>query len=347
MNKAYGGIWILVFVCFLGGCGYKTSPRPATATIPGEIGLVNALAYADHIILKWEVPPSNTDGSPLKDVSGFKVYRADQKIGEECENCGDKKVVHSNVDFQSPANAVIKKGEVLFTDKAVSPGRTYSYSVTAYNLKGSEGRPSQDVTVVLDNAPPAPEGLRASVDAKGVRLEWEAPSERDGIKNYRIYRSSSDDIMEMKPHGSTRWAETSFVDREAQDGKTYFYTVRSLKMNQGISLESGPSAVAKVFVSAVHRLPPENVNTGSTTDGIRIYWEPVKIQSEEIHYNVYRSEGGRLFHKINLEPVRNPWFVDKKVVKGRTYRYAVTAFPRNKPDEESSRSGSAAIKHTP
>jgi fibronectin type 3 domain-containing protein len=346
LNKVRSGIWIVVFFWVVSGCGYKTNPRPATATVPGEIGLVNALAYVDRIILRWDVPASNTDGSPFKDVSGFKIYRADQKIGEECENCEDKKVVHANVDFQNPSNAVIKKGEVLFTDKLVTPGHTYFYSVSAYNLKGMESRQSQDVTVVFDKAPPAPDGLRASVDSKGVRLTWGAPADRDGIRNYRVYRAKSGDAEDMIPLGSTKWAETSFLDREAQAGGTYYYSVRSLKMNRGISLESAPSATEKVFVSAVHSQPPENVNTASTSEGIRIYWEPVKIQGEEIHYNVYRSDGGRLFQRINPEPVRNPWFVDKSVVKDRTYRYAITAFPKNKPDEESSRSGSAAIKHS-
>lgn len=346
LNKLLSGIWVVLFLCIVNGCGYKTNPRPATATVPGEIGLINARAHPDRIILKWDVPASNTDGSPFKNVSGFKVYRANQKDGEACENCEEKKVVHANVDFQNPSNAVIKNGEVLFTDKTVTPGNTYYYSVSAYNLQGIEGRQSQDVTVFFDKAPAAPEGLRASVDSKGVRLTWQAPANREGIRNYRIYRSLSGDSEEMAPVGGTKWAETSFLDKEARSGSTYYYSVRSLKMNRGVSLESEPSPSEKIFVSPVHSQPPENVNTASTSEGIRIYWDPVKIQNEEIHYNVYRSDDGRLFQKINSEPVRSPWFIDKKVARDKTYRYVITAFPKNKPDEESSRSGSAAIKHT-
>ena len=347
MRKADHGIWILVLVCILSGCGYKTNPRPATATVPGEIGLVNARAYPDRVVLKWDVPSSNTDGSPLTNLSGFKIFRVTQKIGEECDNCDEKRAIHANVDFQNPANAVINKGEVLFTDKAVDPGHTYSYSVSVYNLKGSESRLSQDVAVVLDKAPPTPEGLRVRVDPRGVRLEWEVSPERDGIRNYSVYRGPTDDPEEMKAVGSTKWAETYFVDREAETGKTYYYRVRSLKMNRGISLESSPSAAVRVFASPVLRQPPENVNTASTSEGVRIYWEPVKIENEEVRYNIFRSEGAKMFEKLNQEPLRNPWFIDKRVERGQTFRYGVTAFPKDKPAEESSRSGSAAVKFAP
>ena len=122
---------------FVTGCGYKTSPRPATATVPGEVGLVEAQGYPDKVTLKWHVPLSNADGSLLTDTSGFKVYRTAQKVGEECENCDEKKSIYANVDFQNPINAVIDKGEVLYTDKAVTPGNVYSYSVSTYNLKGT------------------------------------------------------------------------------------------------------------------------------------------------------------------------------------------------------------------
>jgi hypothetical protein len=337
----------MFIVAALSGCGYKTNPRPATAAVPSEVGLVNAQGHQDRIVLKWEVPVRNIDGSALTDVSGFKVYRTMHKIDEECENCESKSVLHANIDYQNPSNATVEKGMVTFADSQVAPGNVYNYYISVYNLKGRESRTSQEVAVVFDKAPPPPAALKGEADAKGVRLEWSVPEDGRGIKNYRIYRADAEAPRDLKQLGSTKWGENSFTDRTAETGKTYNYAVTSLKMNKGVSIESDFSQTVPIYFSVVHRNPPENVNTASTSEGIRVYWDPVKIGEDETRYNVYRSEGRKMFVKINTEPIRNASFLDKKVARNREYRYAVTAFSKNRPDQESSRSGSGAIIYKP
>lgn len=341
------GLVLMFIVAAVSGCGYKTNPRPATAAIPSEVGLVNAQGHKDRIVLKWGVPLRNTDGSALTDVSGFKVHRTVHKIDEECENCESKSVLHANIDYQNPSNATVEKGMVTFADSQVAPGNVYYYYISAYNLKGLEGRTSQEVAVVFDKAPPSPAALKGEADAKGVRLEWSVPEDGQGIKNYRIYRADAEAPRDLKSIGSTKWGENSFTDKTTEAGKTYHYAVTSLRMNRGVSIESDFSQSVPIYFSAVHRNPPENVNTASTIEGIRVYWDPVKIGEDETRYNVYRSEGRKMFEKINTEPLRNPSFLDKKVTKNREYRYAVTAFSKSRPDQESSRSGSGATAYKP
>lgn len=333
-------------MCLL-GCGYKTNPRPATATTPGEIILVNAYAYPDRITLKWSVPAFNNDGSPFKDISGFKILRASTPISDDCETCGDKKSLFANVDFQTPTNATIRDGEVIFNDKSVKPGHTYYYAVSSYNLKGREAKPSPDAKIVFDELPATPQSLKADAERDGVRLTWSAPSGQ--VKNvaYRIYRGPSSDLEAMKPVGGSGNSDNTFVDRTVERSNSYFYSVRSARMNQGVSIESDPSNVVNIIVPTVTWGAPENVNTASTRDGVRIYWNPVKIENDETRYSIYRSEQGGIFEKINPEPIRNAWFVDERVITGRSYRYAVTAFPKDKPGEESNRSGSESIKFNP
>ena len=310
---------------------------------------MEAYAYPGSVTLKWHVPVSNTDGSLLADLSGFKVYRTEHKVGEECENCDERKGVYANVDFQNPTNAVIDKGEVTYTDKSVTPGNIYSYSVSAYNLKGREGRPTQDTAVVYDELPLAPRGLRAYVDSAGVTLEWTtAPPGAAGVGSYRVYRGSTDKIDEMKMIGGTSKDEISFTDKNVEREKTYYYIVRSLKMNRGVSLESEPSPLVKLFVPSVQWQPPENVHTGPPTrQGITVAWDPVKVPNEETRYNIYRSEAGKPFEKINPEPLRTGYFEDRNVSRGVRYRYAVTSFPEGKPEEESRRAGSEAVVFNP
>lgn len=345
MRITRASIWVLFFSALVVGCGYKTNPRPSTATVPAEVGLVHAHAYPNRIVLKWDVPKTNVDGSALKDISGFKVYKTSEKVGEECEDCPEQKPVPINVDFQNPVNAVIAEGEVVFTDADVKLGNVYTYSVTVYNLKGREGRPSEDVAVVLDEPPPSPEELQGRVEKQGVRLDWKAPARPAGLRSYSIYRGAEPQVDKMKSVGRTKWAETYFVDETVEPQRTYYYDVRSLKMNRGVPFESEPSQIAKVVVPSLRVKSPENVAVTSTRTGIRVHWDPVSIEGSEARYNVYRSESTGVFIKLNPQPIANPGFEDRTVRRGYEYRYAVTAFPKETPEEESSRSASEAVKY--
>ncbi len=340
-------IWPLVIFVGLSGCGYKTHPRPATATTPGEIILVNAYAYPDRITLKWFVPAFNTDGTPFQNVSGFKIFKASTPTSDDCDTCGDKKNLFANIDYQTPTNAKIKDGEVTFVDKTVKPGHTYYYAVTSYNLKGREAKPSPDVKIIFEDIPESPKLLRADMERDSVRLTWTSPDGPSRNVAYRIYRGPTSEVESMKLVGGSGSGENTFLDRTVSRSNSYFYVVRSARMNQGVSIESNPSNVVNVLAPAVTWGAPENINMAATRDGIRIYWNPVRIENEETRYNIYRSEQGGVFERINPEPLRNAWFVDEKVVVGRSYRYAVTAFPKDKPNEESSRSGSESIKYNP
>ncbi len=340
-------IWPCLILACLSGCGYKTNPRPATATTPGEIILLNAYAYPDRITLKWNLPAFNTDGSQFQDVSGFKIFRASTPISDDCETCGDKKTLFANIDFQTPTNAIIKDGEVIFNDRSVKSGHTYYYAVSSYNLKGREAKPSPDLRMVFDEPPGAPQSLKAEMDGDGVRLKWVSPSGQITPMDYRIYRATTSDVEAMKPVGGSGTAGNTFLDRGIDRSRTYFYAVRSVRMSQGVSTESNTSNVVEIKVPTVTWGAPENVNMASTRDGVRIFWNPVKIENNETRYNAYRSDQSGVFEKLNDEPLRNTWFIDAKAILGRTYRYAVTAFPKDKPDEESNRSGSESIKYNP
>ena len=347
MRRIFNGIFVVIVSLAVVGCGFKTTPRPATATVPGDIALVEAFAFPGHVILKWEAPLSNVDGSLIKDISGFKVYRSEQKVGEECDNCDENRKLYANVDYQKPSNAVVTGKEVAYTDKNVTPGNAYSYAVSTYNLQGREGAQSPEVTVPLDDFPPPPDGLKAQSDRDGVVLEWNSPPRPAGIRSYRIYRGDSDNPQDMKPIGGTKWAETTYKDKGAEKDTVYYYSVRSLKMNRGMPYESRPSESVRIRVAAAQIQSPENVIAAVGRDGINVRWDPVKLAEGDARYNVFRSESGTIFIKANREPLTNSWFVDKDVIQGRTYRYAVACFADKKPQEESARTASEALEFKP
>ncbi len=337
-------LFLMTLNC-LCSCGYKTNPRPTTVRAPAPTKLITARAFPDDIKLNWNVPASNSDGSRLTDLSGFKIYRGSRGVDEDCENCQDKRKLLANIDFQSPSNAEIKNDEVIFQDKNVTPGNVYSYAVVAYNLRGRESGIGAAVEVYYETPPPAPTDLVARPEAGHIRLEWKAPADSK-IDRYQIFRGTQDEAAKMKSIGTAAHREPWFVDKGVEKDSKYFYTVRSVKSNRGTPFESNASNVAGAVAPSIYWGSPENVNVAMSSQGIRVYWEPVKMENEETRYNVYRSESGRGFQKINAEPVKTPWLLDNKVTRGRMYRYAVTAFPKNRPEEESSRTASEALRYT-
>lgn len=343
MKKVRARLLIFSLSCLLLACGYKTHPRPAAATVPSEVRFVYARAYPDRVVLKWDVPTSNTNGSALKDLAGFRVYRAGRKVGEECEDCENAGQFYAHINYD-PQKAAQSK-EASFLDRSIEVGQVYYYSVSAYNLQGREGDRSSNVIVSLDGFPPAPRGLRASYDARGIALTWDAPIRPAGIRSYQVYRGDTSDPADMRPIGRTKWATTSYVDGKVQKDETYFYQVRSMKMNEGTSLESNASATVKATYPRVKWEGPENVNVerNRRANSIAVVWDPVKIPDEETRYNLYRSENEKEFVKLNSKPIANVMYADSTVRKGRKYRYAVTAFAKGTPEEESSRSASELI----
>jgi fibronectin type 3 domain-containing protein len=325
------------------GCGYKTSPRPTAATVPEEITVTEVRAYPDRIMVTWPVPDSTSDGTKLKELSGFKVYRAVRDPDEDCENCGPEPAFHVNIDYEKPFNAKIKDGKAIFTDKQVARGATYVYAVSAYNLQGREGRRSKIRMISFGDFPPAPRDLTVSSTSDGPLLTWQASESDSPADAFTVYRGPSSDTRDMMQIGRTDASDTRYTDAGAKEGERYYYIVRSTKMSRDGTIESSPSNL----VPFVYRVPsvaaPENVRARRGEDGILVSWDPVVIEGLISRYNVYRSDAGGLFHRVNAAPIVRNRYLDTAVKARTTYRYQVTAFPKSKPESESARSASEAV----
>lgn len=98
--------------------------------------------FLSVVTLSWDAPTTNTDGTPLTDLAGYKVY------------CGQAAGV-----YDSPLDA----GNVLsyrVSDSLAVDG-TYFCAATAYDTSGNESTYSNEVTFPLDRlAPGAPINLR-------------------------------------------------------------------------------------------------------------------------------------------------------------------------------------------
>lgn len=120
--------FLFVILVGCGGARTETSTNSNTSKTDGlDIGTGTAT-------LDWMPPTENTDGSPLEDLAGYKVYY------------GTTEGVYSNVITINSA------GITTYVIDNLSNGRTYYFVLTAFNSSGDQSSYS---AVINKNIPPA------------------------------------------------------------------------------------------------------------------------------------------------------------------------------------------------
>jgi fibronectin type 3 domain-containing protein len=135
-----------------------------------------------------------------------------------------------------------------YTDTTPTPGVEYTYTVYSYSSTlglssdsnyGTENR-SKSVTL---SAPKTTISSAKNSKSKTATLTLKKVT---GAKKYVIYRSTSKDGKYTKI-GET--SSTTYTDKKLTKGKTYYYKVKTISVNDGgIQLTSGYSAVKSVKI---------------------------------------------------------------------------------------------------
>jgi fibronectin type 3 domain-containing protein len=135
-------------------------------------------------------------------------------------------------------------GNVLsFVDTTVSPGATFSYSVSAMSAYGEGPR---STTVVAQRAlpPAAPTNLAASVVKTGIALSWTAPANGgSSITGYRIYRGTATGGESFLV--SVGAGTTTFTDAGVTHKVRYFYRVTAVNVIGEGPVSTEVSAIAR------------------------------------------------------------------------------------------------------
>lgn len=214
------------------------------------------------------------------------------------------------------------------------------YAVIAYSARGVSTGTGPIVDLPMTRAPDAPSGVTARHDADGVQLAWIPPPAAKGAGpgdvRYNVYRVSqdSDDAASPAwaaavpvPQNSDPLDAPAFTESTPLDGVERCYVVRSVG-----SVESGPSAPACVTpVDVFPPAAPRRLSAAAAPGGISLIWEPNE-DPDLAGYLVLRGEAGdATLAPLADTPVRGAQFVDRTVVSGRRYVYAVVAVDTRAP----------------
>jgi hypothetical protein len=126
-------------------CGRKGDPRAPELVIPTTITNLSARSGPGSISLTWSRPTEYVDGTELKDLASFVIFR--KEVSQSCPDCPVpyRQLTIVNVEDQQK---FVKKKQYRFDDQEVRPKAIYRYRVSSQLFDGSLSAPSNEVEIV-------------------------------------------------------------------------------------------------------------------------------------------------------------------------------------------------------
>ncbi len=193
-----------------------------------------------------------------------------------------------------------------FTDKTAKSGKTYTYTVKAFNGSFAGGYNKTGLSIKFLAAP----ALKVANATNGVKVSW---SKAAGAKTYRVYRKAAGETNWTKLGDTTR---ISFTDKTAKSGKTYAYCVKAL--NGNVASAGNSAKIDYLKAPAIKSI--KNVVYGQT-----ITWEKVAGADG---YNLYaKTEEDTKWTLIkNIDDPSKTSYKYNNLRYGLNYTYTVRAY---------------------
>ena len=189
------------------------------------------------------------------------------------------------------------------TDRNLTPGTTYTYTVQAVFADGTLSPESTAITTqTVGNPAVGPTGLRTTTQTRErIVLNWQR---LDGATSYQINRDGAN-------VGTSD--NTWHTDRNLTPGTTYTYTVQAVFADGTLSPESTAITTQTVGNPAVG--PTGLRTTTQTRERIVLNWQRLDGATS---YQINRDGA-------NVGTSDNTWHTDRNLTPGTTYTYTVQA----------------------
>ena len=354
--SARAALLLLLAASALVACGKKGPPIAPELRVPaGPTGLHGAVDE-QSVVVGWTGPGTRVDGSRLRAIALYKLYRREEGDGGEPKSAmlSSGRVVGydeiATIRPDSPAPASVQGSAVTWVDRrALAVGRRYVYVVTAEDILGRSSGPSERLVVPYLAAPKAPRALRAAPGDRRISLTWQPPAEltdgspAPGDLRYLVLRGTGAEgaLTAITPRPVEG---TSFTDEGVDNDTDYRYAVRAVRVEPAVSATG--EASAPVVVAAADTTPPAapaNLLAVPTAGAVRLAWNPSGSPDVAV-YAIYRAGETGDFVRIATTMAIATVYVDRDVRPGTTYRYAVTALDRARRPNESPRSNEISIR---
>ena len=126
------------------GCGKKGDPRAPELATPRTIANLTARSGPSGIILSWSRPTEYVDGTALKDLASFVIFR--KEVSQNCPDCPVPYRQLTTVNVEDRGKFAQQK-QYRYDDQEVRPKAIYRYRVSSQLFDGSLSAPSNEVEV--------------------------------------------------------------------------------------------------------------------------------------------------------------------------------------------------------
>lgn len=208
--------------------------------------------------------------------------------------------------------------KLSYTDKKVSCGVKYHYTVRAYRnvskkpVLGSYNSNGLEIMTIPDR----PVVSVSSANYNKLNVSW---SRSNGATGYKVYRKVVNGTYKLIRNISGG-AATGFADT-VECGTEYYYYVTAYVINNKVEYGSFDSEAVK------GKAVPQTVKLGSpsTTKGqAKINWSTVSGATGYYVYSKTGNSGYKLIADVKGGNVKS--YTDKNVVSGKKYTYTVKAY---------------------
>ncbi len=342
MNKISRLAFFLIFFLIY-SCGVKGPLQPPLILIPQKIESLSLYQQGKKIVLRWITPLVYENGVamgawPSVEIWGFesslesvlkepldnfakerrreKKLLAEIKLEENQSSLSLPASFEASWEFPVPSEKI---GRIVFF-----------FELRLKDERGRKSSFSKPVFIIPVEPPLPPRNLKAELQEDKVVLRWESSSEDSKTpetrmaENYNIYRKEKSSTW--KRLNSDPLSEKKFEDREIIFGRFYYYLVRTIRLVDSIERESEASEQIEVEIKDIFAPPsPKGVIAIAGEDRIVITWEPSPAPDVAGYLIRRRTEGETSFELLTPEPIMVTSYEDRKVEKGRSYHYAITA----------------------
>jgi len=230
----------------LTACGVKGDLQPKGKPDPLPVTNLEVRQQAGTVLLNWDMPNRNQDGTDLTDLAGFRVGVYTYAPDSFCQECRDQEVLET-IEVANPYPARILGRTVYLRSADISPERGFRYRVIPMTTAGKLA-PPKDIRLTVKPAPAAPASVKIEQLDRGAKLFWTLPGDIQQVGELlgvNIYRGLDKEALAPEPINQAPVKGNNYDDFSLTNGITYQFGIRTVINIDGAVVESALSEIVK------------------------------------------------------------------------------------------------------